>query len=315
MENNLLEVKNLSHSYNGGKQWAVKDMDFSYNNIGVLGLVGSNGAGKSTMMNIMCGVLNQTKGDIFINGINLRENPIEAKKYIGFLPQKPPLHFDLTIEEYLVHCANLRLVPKEKVAEYVTEAMDRCGITHFRNRLISNLSGGFQQRVGIAQSILHKPKFVVMDEPTNGLDPNQILEIRALINEIATERLVIFSTHILSEVANTCDHIKMIEQGLLVFDGTVEEFEHQIEPEAIHLTFKNPPKMSELEAIEGISRVEQTEANQFRLVLKDKIDMSEKIIELCVAKKWRLQELSIEKVSLDRIFAKLSKFKKEKQRK
>jgi len=127
--------------------------------------------------------------------------------------------------------------------------------------------------------------------------------------------LVIFSTHILSEVANTCDHIKMIEQGLLVFDGTVEEFEHQIEPEAIHLTFKNPPKMSELEAIEGISRVEQTEANQFRLVLKDKIDMSEKIIELCVAKKWRLQELSIEKVSLDRIFAKLSKFKKEKQRK
>ncbi len=309
MKSSVLKVSNLSHSYNGGKQWAVKDINFEYNDKGVLGLVGSNGAGKSTTMNIMCGVLNQTEGEIFINGINLRENPVEAKKYIGFLPQKPPLHFDLTIEEYLTHCAHLRLVDSKKVKTYVEAAMDRCGITHFRKRVIRNLSGGFQQRVGIAQSILHNPKFVVMDEPTNGLDPNQILEIRNLINEIAEERLVIFSTHILSEVENTCDHIKMIESGRLVFDGTMDEFNHYIEPNTLQVSLMAPPEIKEIKSIPGVIDVDSIDQNRFKIKFDTKHDLSEKLVEHSVSHGWRLKEINMDKVSLETIFAKLSKYK------
>jgi len=295
--------------YNGGKQWAIKDLSFDYNDKGVLGLVGSNGAGKSTTMNIMCGVLNQTGGEIYINGINLRKNPVEAKKYIGFLPQKPPLHFDLTIEEYLTHCAHLRLVENSKVKSAVEGAMDRCGITHFRKRVIRNLSGGYQQRVGIAQSILHNPKFVVMDEPTNGLDPNQILEIRNLINDIAQERLVIFSTHILSEVENTCDHLKMIESGRLVFDGTMDSFNHYIEPNTLQVTLMSPPTIEELASVEGVINAEALGDNNFRIKYDASKELSEKLVATSVAQGWRLKEINIEKVSLETIFAKLSKYK------
>src|SRR5690606_19092934 len=145
-------------------------------------------AGKSTTMNILCGVINQTSGDVFIDGINVRENPVQAKKLIGFLPQKAPLHLELTVDEYLTHCAHMRLVPNHRIKESVNFVKEKCGISHFSKRVLSNLSGGYQQRVGIAQAIIHSPKLVVLDEPTNGLDPNQILEVRKLIKEIARER-------------------------------------------------------------------------------------------------------------------------------
>ena len=172
MGSSIVSVKNLSHRYS--VQWAIKDISFDITKKGVMGLLGSNGAGKSTTMNIICGVLNQTEGEVFINGINLRENPVEAKKYIGFLPQQPPLYTDLTVEEYLQNAAFLRLMDKSEVNKAVDIALERCSIAHFRNRLIKNLSGGYQQRVGIAQAIVHNPSFVVLDEPTNGLDPNQL---------------------------------------------------------------------------------------------------------------------------------------------
>ena len=178
MDHPVVQVKKLSHKYN--IQWAVKDLSFQVDGTGVYGLLGANGAGKSTTMNIMCGVLNQTKGDIFIRGINLRKDPVEAKKKIGFLPQRPPVHPELTISEYLDHACRMRLMDASKIKAAVELAMEKCQISHFRNRLIANLSGGYQQRVGIAQAIIHQPEFVVLDEPTNGLDPNQILEIRNL---------------------------------------------------------------------------------------------------------------------------------------
>ena len=140
MEHKIVEVKNLSHRYS--VDWAIKDINFEIEKNGVFGLLGSNGAGKSTTMNIICNVLTQTQGDVFINGIDLRKHPIEAKKFIGFLPQKAPLHVEMTVEEYLYHCADLRLMPKDKMKEAVEKAMEKCQITHFRNRLISNLSGG-----------------------------------------------------------------------------------------------------------------------------------------------------------------------------
>ena len=227
MEEPIVKVENLSHRYS--VHWAIRDINFEINMNGIYGLLGSNGAGKSTTMNIMCGVLKQTEGNVYIKGINMRDNPVEAKHYIGFLPQKPPLHMDLTVEEFLMHCAELRDIPQKKLREALDKVLERCGLSHFQKRLIRNLSGGYQQRVGIAQAIIHEPDFVVLDEPTNGLDPNQIVEIRHLIKEIARERTVVLSTHILSEVQATCDHIRMIEQGRLVFAGTVEEFDNILE--------------------------------------------------------------------------------------
>ena len=170
MENPVVKVEHLSHRYS--VQWAIRDINFEIYEKGILGLLGSNGAGKSTTMNIMCGVLNQTEGEVYINGINFREDPIAAKMNIGFLPQKPPLYTDLTVEEYLAYCADLRSVAPKKIRSSVDYAMEKCGITHFRKRLLKHLSGGYLQRVGIASAIIHTPKFLVLDEPTNVLYPN-----------------------------------------------------------------------------------------------------------------------------------------------
>ncbi len=190
MKDSILKIRNLSHRYT--KTWAIKDINIEITKSGILGLLGSNGAGKSTTMNIMCGVLKQKEGEVYINGIDLKKHPEEAKKQIGFLPQTPPLHMDLTVDEYLLHCADIRLMDKKTIPSALAVAKDRCGISHFSKRLIRNLSGGYRQRVGIAQAIIHTPKLVVLDEPTNGLDPNQILEVRSLIKDIAKERSVIF---------------------------------------------------------------------------------------------------------------------------
>jgi ABC-2 type transport system ATP-binding protein len=288
-------------------QWAIRDIHFELPARGVHGLLGSNGAGKSTAMNILCGVLKQTEGEVFVKGINARLHPVEAKRHIGFLPQRPPLHPDLTVEEYLVHCANVRLMPGRSVAAAVSEAMERCGIGHFRARLVRNLSGGYQQRLGIAQAIIHRPDFVVLDEPTNGLDPNQIMEIRHLIKDIAREHSVLLSTHILSEVQVTCDHIWMIEQGRLVFAGTIEEFDNYITPNSLILAMSAPPGIEELSRLPGVLAVEELGGPRYRVKFADEEDVNERIIEASVARGWRLTEIAIEKSSLDSIFAELSK--------
>ena len=305
MEEVIVKVENLSHRYS--VQWAIRDINFEILKNGVYCLLGSNGAGKSTTMNIMCGVLKPTQGNVFIKGINTRENPVEAKRHIGFLPQQPPLHIDLTVEEYLEYSASLRQIPAKQVHAAVVEVMGKCGISHFQKRLIRNLSGGYQQRVGIAQAIIHKPDFVVLDEPTNGLDPNQILEIRHLIKEIAEERTVVLSTHILSEVQATCKHIRMIEQGKLVFVGTVDEFDNYITPSSVCVSLLARPSTEELSAIPGLVKVEELGGIKYRLHFTNAQEMLEKVVEISSTRGWRLNEIYLEKSSLNDIFAKLSK--------
>ena len=275
MGESIVKVEKLSHRYS--VQWAVRDINFEITKNGIYGLLGSNGAGKSTIMNIMCGVLKQTEGKVYIQGVDLAENPVDAKRHIGFLPQKPPLNMDLTVEEYLNFTANLRWIPAAEVSRAVKAVMGRCDITHFRKRLIRNLSGGYQQRIGIAQAIIHNPKFVVLDEPTNGLDPNQIVEIRHLIQEIAEERTVILSTHILSEVQATCDYIRMIEQGKLVFAGTVNEIDNYIVPNTIYVRFANAPSSGVLKGVEGVNDVEDLGGQQFRVRFTDAQEVTWKI--------------------------------------
>ena len=305
MEESIVKVEHLSHRYS--IQWAIRDINIEITRNGIYGLLGSNGAGKSTTMNIMCGVLKQTEGEVYIKGINLRENPVEAKKHLGFLPQKPPLHMDLTVEEYLVHCANMRLIPAHEVQGAVKDVMGRCGISHFSRRLIRNLSGGYQQRLGIAQAIIHNPDFVVLDEPTNGLDPNQIVEIRELIREIAVDRTVILSTHILSEVQATCDYIRMIEEGQVVFSGTVDEFDNYIVPNTLFVSLIAAPPAEVIREIPGVVAVEELGGSKFRIQFSDALEATERLVEASVTKGWRLVEIRQEKSSLDEIFAELSK--------
>ena len=304
MEEPIVKVEHLSHRYT--VDWAIRDINFEINQKGIMGLLGSNGAGKSTTMNIICGVLNQTEGTVYINGHDTRREPIEARKYIGFLPQKPPLYTDHTVDEYLVYCAELRAMPPRLIRAAVEEVKERCGIAHFSKRLIRNLSGGYQQRLGIAQAIVHRPKFVVLDEPTNGLDPNQILEVRELIKEIAADHAVLLSTHILTEVQAMCDHIKMIEHGQLVFSGSIEEFDNYIKPDTFILRLDNPPAEEELRTIPGITRVKRLDDHAFRLQFDNTGDITAAVSELAVNRGWGLDEIMLERISLEEIFAQLS---------
>ncbi len=304
MANKIVEVRHLSHRYS--VDWAVRDINIEVAEKGVFGLLGSNGAGKSTTMNIICNVLTQTEGDVFINGINLRENPIEAKKYIGFLPQKAPLHTEMTVDEYLYHCADIRLMPKDEIPEAVERAKAKCGISHFSKRQIKNLSGGYQQRVGIAQAIIHNPMFVVLDEPTNGLDPNQIAAVRELIKEIAKDRAVLLSTHILPEVQAVCDHILMIEKGKKVFEGNIEAFNHYMNPSAVMTIMHNAPSNEELMKIEGVARIERLTKTRIRIHFRGDDSIIDRIVNRAVEGGWHLREIALEKESLDKVFAKLS---------
>jgi ABC-2 type transport system ATP-binding protein len=304
MEKSIVKIEHLSHRYSSA--WAIRDINIEINHSGIVGLLGSNGAGKSTTMNILCGALNQTEGNVYINGIDMRKDPQLAKKEIGFLPQNPPLYMDFTVDEYLTYCADLRLMEKSKVKAALEEAKERTGITHFSSRLIRNLSGGYRQRVGIAQAIIHHPRLVVLDEPTNGLDPNQIIEVRALIKEIATDRVVIFSSHILSEIQVLCKDIKMIEGGRIVFSDTMDAFNNYVEPHSVVMHMENPPSEAELLKIAGITNVDFLTERQVRLHFNGDQEITERLIAASVQQGWRLREISLDKSALDEIFKQLS---------
>lgn len=302
---NTVQVDKLSHCY--VRDWAVKDLNITIDRLGIIGLLGSNGAGKSTLMNVMCGVLYPTTGDVLINGISIREQPLQAKQQIGFLPQQAPLLTELTVDEYLVHCAVLRNIADGDVRSAIEAAKDKCGIAHFSQRLIGNLSGGYRQRVGLAQAIVHEPNLVVLDEPTNGLDPNQILAVRELIREIAEERTVILSTHILSEVEAICDEILMIELGSFVFEGTMQEFANVVEPHSLVASFEHPPREDALLRVAGIQSAEFLHNGKVRLGFAGGGKVSETLIETSVGHGWGLREVSFERSTLESVFARLSR--------
>ncbi|HVK46867.1 MAG TPA: ABC transporter ATP-binding protein [Pseudobacter sp.] len=300
----ILKTENLSHRYSN--TWAIKDINIEIAEHGIIGLLGSNGAGKSTTMNIICGTLNPTEGNVFINGIDKRKNPEAAKREIGFLPQTPPLYTDLTIDEYLVYTAELRLIDKRKVRPAVEEVKEKCGLSHFSSRLIKNLSGGYRQRVGIAQSIIHKPKLVVMDEPTNGLDPNQIIEARKLIREISQEHTVLLSSHILSEINLLCREIIMIESGRIVFSDTMDAFNNYTQARSILMKLDNPPAKEMLLQIKGVTGVEFLSAQQVRIHFDGDQDMNDRLVAASVENGWKLREIGYDKGMLDDVFKQLS---------
>lgn len=300
----ILKIEKLSHKYTSS--WAIRDINLEIAQTGIVGLLGSNGAGKSTTMNILCGVLNQTEGNVYINGVDVREKPELAKKDIGFLPQNPPVYTDLTVDEYLTYCAELRQMEKSKIRPAREEAKERTGISHFSSRLIKNLSGGYRQRVGIAQAIIHKPKLVVMDEPTNGLDPNQLIEARKLIKEIAVDHTVLLSSHIMSEINLLCREVIMIESGRIVFSDSMDAFNNYVQPHSVLAWFENPPPSTELQQIKGVTRLDYLTERQVRIYFDGDPEITERIIAASVQHGWRLREISLDKGLLDDIFKQLS---------
>lgn len=300
----ILKTEGLSHRYSSN--WAIRNIDIEIDEAGITGLLGSNGAGKSTTMNIICGVLNQTEGAVHINGIDLRKQPEAARRCIGFLPQNPPLYANLTVDEYLTYSAELRHLPTNNIPAAVEEVKERCGIAHFSSRLIKNLSGGYRQRVGIAQAIIHKPALVVMDEPTNGLDPNQLLEVRKLIKEIAQDHAVLLSSHILSEIHLLCKNIIMIESGKIVFNDSMHAFDNYLQPQSLLLRLANPPEKDRFFEIKGVTDVNFISSYEVRIHFSGDAEIAERLIEASVAQHWRLQELTMEKNLLDETFKQLS---------
>lgn len=313
MQNSIVKIEHLSHRY--GTSWAVHDINLEVDRLGIVGFLGANGAGKSTTMNILCGALRQTEGKIYIDGIDMSKDPIAAKRRIGFLPQIAPLQMDLTVDEYLTYAAYMRDIDRKAVPAALEYAKERCGITHFSSRLIRNLSGGYRQRVGIAQSIIHQPKLVVMDEPTNGLDPNQILEVRSLIKEIARERAVILSTHILSEVQALCREIRMIDGGKVVFADTIDAFNNFIAPHSLSLRMDAPPALERLLAIPGVTKAEFLNETQARIYFNagrnEENSVTERLVRASVEENWLLREFGPDKHALDEVFAYLSNHKKQ----
>jgi ABC-2 type transport system ATP-binding protein len=217
----VIEISHLTKKY--GTHVAVDDLNLTIEPGRIYGFLGPNGAGKSTTMNMITGYLGVTEGTIKINGFDILAQPEEAKKCIGYLPELPPLYMDMTVEEYLLFAAELKKIPKENRKPYVEDAMATTKITDMKGRLIKNLSKGYRQRVGLAQAILGYPEVIILDEPTVGLDPKQIIEIRDLIQSLGKKHTVILSSHILSEVRAVCDYIFIISHGKLVASEETEE--------------------------------------------------------------------------------------------
>lgn len=222
----MIEVKNLVKDYGG--HLAVDHLSFTIHDGQIYGFLGPNGAGKSTTMNMMTGYIGATEGDVFINGHNILEDPEEAKKCIGYLPELPPLYADMTVQEQLMFAAELKKIPKKERSQSVQEVMELAKLNDVKGRLIRNLSKGYRQRVGLAQAVLGFPPVIILDEPTVGLDPKQIIEIRDTIRELGQNHTVILSSHILSEVSAVCDHIMIINKGKLIASDTPENLERQM---------------------------------------------------------------------------------------
>ena len=257
MAEHTLEANNLSKLF--GANNAVKNVTFHLNKGEVLGFLGPNGAGKSTTMRMLTANLAPSEGSINICGVDIVEKPKEAKENIGYLPEMRPLYKELTVDEFLIIAARFHKVDSRKIRKAVEVAKDKCGLGHMSKRLIENLSNGYQQRVGIAQAIIHEPEIVILDEPTVGLDPIQIRAIRKLIKDIGKKHSVILSTHILPEVEMVCDRVQIIDKGSLVFHGSIDDLKQQRKGNKLLIGLSKPPTIKDIASIEGVTLVEKVE--------------------------------------------------------
>jgi ABC-type multidrug transport system, ATPase component len=307
----LIEVKNLVKRY--GNYLAVDNLSFTVEKGEIVGLLGPNGAGKSTTMNVMTGYLSATEGSVSIDGYDIFDEPEEAKKLIGYLPEQPPVYMDMTVTEYLEFVAALKSVPKKQRKSQIDEIMEDTKLTHMKNRLIRHLSKGYRQRVGIAGALIGYPELIILDEPTVGLDPKQITEIRDLIKKLSQKHTVILSSHILSEVSAVCQRILIINKGKLIVDDTPDKLEEQANAnpglkvsvkgslDRVNEVLKRNPditSITETKEVDGISSMV--------LYTKDNKDIREELFYQLAEEKLPLYEYKLRKLSLEDIFLELT---------
>lgn len=312
----MIEVKNLVKRY--GDHTAVDHLSFEIEKGKIYGFLGPNGAGKSTTMNMITGYIASTEGTVVIDGHDILEEPEEAKKCIGYLPEMPPLYFDMTVLEYLKFVADLKKIPKDKKATMIEEIMEMVKITDMKNRLIKNLSKGYRQRVGIAQAVLGYPEVIILDEPTVGLDPKQINEIRDLIKGLKQKHTVILSSHILSEVSAVCDYVLIISHGKLVASDTPENLgKLAAGSNNLNLLVKGQRDTirAALEAVEGVKEVtvkKNQEEGVYAITVsaEENTDVREKVFYSMVNAGCPILEMQSKKVSLEEIFLELTESEK-----
>lgn len=308
----MIEVRNLTKKY--GDHFAIQDISFSLEKGKIYGLLGPNGAGKSTTMNIMTGYIAATSGEVIIEGHDIFKEAEEAKKHIGYLPEIPPLYMDMTVWEYLFTVADLKGVPKSERKSMIGDVMEKVMLTNMKDRLIKNLSKGYKQRVGIAQTLIGNPDIIILDEPTVGLDPKQIIEIRTLIKRLGEDHTVLISSHILSEIGAVCDHVVIINKGHLVVSDSTENLEKlfkgqdilclsaQGELEKIQNILREFPALS----IADMKETEEAETYRFQLKVQDQADYRKQLFFRFAEAGIPLLEISRAGMSLEDIFLEIT---------
>jgi ABC-2 type transport system ATP-binding protein len=307
----MIEVENLSKRY--GPTLAVSGVSFSVEKGEVLGFLGPNGAGKTTTMRVITGFFPPTEGKVRVAGYDVVDEPLEAKRRTGYLPETPPLYPDMTVVEYLAFVARIKGVSRRDIKTRLDEIIERCAVTDVRNRQTGKLSKGYRQRVGLAQALIHNPEVLVLDEPTAGLDPKQIIETRELIKGLAGQHTVILSTHILPEVSKTCQRVVVINAGQIVAVGTPDELTRRLQGfETVLITVEGPAAaiIEKFQRVGGVTWVEPRESHGARVTLevhseKDK-DVRAELARATVESGWKLYELKTSGLSLEEIFLKLT---------
>lgn len=304
----MIEVQNLSKSYGG--ILAIQNLSFQVKKGEVVGFLGPNGAGKSTTMKIITGFMAPTSGQAIVGGFDVFENPIEVKKRIGYLPETPPVYMDMKVREYLRYVAELKGVEKSKIETNVTNAVEKTQLGSVEKRLIHNLSKGFRQRVGIAQALVSNPEVLILDEPTVGLDPKQVAEIRDLIKELRGHHTIILSTHILPEVQATCERIVIINKGHIVAQDSLSNLSNlQTGSRKVNLKLRRPGGnlVQDLQGISGVLKVEAGNSQQdWILDTQENDEVVERIASHVIQKGYGLLEITSAKADLEDIFLKLT---------
>ena len=318
----MIHIENLTKSY--GSTQAVRGISFDVGKGQVVGFLGPNGAGKSTTMKVLTGFLEASSGVVQVKGIDVSRDPVEAKKHIGYLPENNPLYEEMMVEDYLAYVAHMRGLSKERTPRAIAAAVERCGLGDKRGKDIGELSKGYRQRVGLAQAILHEPDILVLDEPTTGLDPNQVIEIRNLIKALGTEKTILMSTHILPEVQHTCSRALIIADGVLKADGPPSTLSSEGTTIALTLRargdFSGRPQSEALKGdaivqllrgLPGVSDVlpattTEPDAFAFTISSKGELDPREALFDAVVEKKLLLLALERRSVSLEETFRKLT---------
>ncbi len=300
----LVSASGLCRDY--GRHRAVSDISLQLRRGEVLGLLGPNGAGKTTTLRMLTGCLGPSAGRVAIGGHCMQTAPEAAKTLLGYLPEIPPLHKELTVSEFLEFCARLHGLRGATVATAVSKALSACGLNTVSRQIIGSLSKGYQQRVGLAQAIVHEPPVIILDEPTVGLDPNQMRQIRTLITHLAGNHAIILSSHILSEVQAVCDRVAIMSNGRIIFDGALQTLDQTGDGPVIYLGLRRPPALRTLAEVDGVTGVEALAGYRFRLNLAKDCDPRETLAQRAAEAGWGLFELREERRSLEEIFVELT---------